>query len=265
MLTINTFHYILFFRLTEMYNVIGSEEALEKVIAQLKSRLQNFTDKEKLSNMYYNKMKTELGVKENELKLMENKINHVILKMENIKQKLCDNSKLRKLCNDIAKQKEKLQKELTDCMKVRYLYEDHADLVKREMSMKIKEKDVEIANHRKEIDRLTYVCVQNESVVKSLVEKLKKQTEYQESNQSESQKMFLHQKQKSSSLHDKLLEKNNENTTLKNEIAMLQVELEKSKSYQSKETLEKDRENTTLREEIAMLRVELEKGRPRMY
>lgn len=237
---------------------------MEKSILRLKDRVETFANKERISYTDFHNMKFQLEYKEQEQKIMENRLHHAIIKLENLKQKLFDNSKLRKLYYESRKQKEKLQKELTDCMKVRYLYEDHADLIKKEMNSKLKEKEAEMEKYRKEIEKLSKIYLQNECTGKLLKDKLKNLNQTQESKMNEAGRMYLHEKQKSATLQEKVLEKHNENVILKKDIAALKIELEKYQSANLQEkVIQKQRENVTLREEIAMLKVELEKIAPR--
>lgn len=249
----------------ECHNVLWYEDAMEKSIIQLKDRVENFANKEKAAYSDFHNMTSHLEFREREQKIMENRLHIAIIKLENLKHKIFENSRLKKLYYDCRKQKEKLQKELTDCMKVRYLYEDHADLIKKEMNNKLKEKEGEMDKYKKEIENLSKVCLQNECTVKLLKEKLKCKGQTLETKIIEAERMYVHEKQKSATLQDKVLETHNQNINLRNEITILTDELDEYRSANLQEKIiEKHQENVTLREEVAMLKVELEKIGPRM-
>lgn len=206
-------------------------------------------------------MKNQIEFKDRELKLMENRFRHAVTKMEQLREIILDNSKMKKLYFECIKQKEKLHKEITDCMKVRYLYEDRAELIKREMNNQLKKKECQIDKLHRDIGNISKTSVQNERLVKLLKDKLRAISEVKIN---ETRQKYLHEKQKSAALQEKVLEKHNENVILKQEMVTVQNRLEK---YQEEnfeaELSKKQRENVTLREEIAILKIELEKFQKR--
>lgn len=234
---------------------------MEKSVKELRKKVKTFIQKEINVHNSYLRLKSQLDTRECEQRILETKLQSTITKIVSLKAKINELSKMSSLYYESKKQRDRLQKELTDCMKVRYLYEDHADLIKREMNIKIKEKDAENEKYKKEIDNLSKICLQNESTLKSLREKLKSKSQMLETKVSETGKLYLHEKQKATSLQEKVLEKHNENVALKKEMDAMKTELSKYRAARLEEKLtEKQRENVMLREEVAILKVELEKA-----
>lgn len=223
---------------------------MKKSILRVRERVENFMYKDKVTN---DDLKSLLKFKEHDQRQMEKRLHLVVIKMETLKNKILDYSKFKKLYFVSRKEKERIQKELNDCLKVRYMYEDHAGSIKNEMNRKLKEKEDEIVKLNKSLNRLSNNAMEEENRNKQLKEKLK---QLQKKKFKEAERMYLQEKQKSNALHDKVLEKHNENISLKEDIAKLKKKL--GEKLEEKLT-EKNRENVTLREEIAMLKVELEK------
>lgn len=245
----------------EFPEVAKYEETVQKSVKELRKKIKAFVQKDTKVHESYNRLKSQLDYKECEQRILEGKLQSTIYKLGSLKLKINELMKMRSLYNESKKQRDRLQKELTDCMKVRYLYEDHADLIKREMNIKIKEKDAENEKYKKEIDSLSKICLQNETTLKGLREKLKCKSQILETKVNETGKMYVHEKQKAASLQEKVLEKHNENIALKKEMDALKTEVAKYRAARLEDKInEKQRENVMLREEVAILKVELEKA-----
>lgn len=243
----------------EGLNVAKHEEAMELTLIKLKNKVQNFVTKEK---RLYQDYKAKLEYKDCEQRILECRFKQAIIKLESLKHKIYQHSKMKSLYYDTKKQCDKLQKDLTDCMKVRYLYEDHADLIKREMNTKLKDKESEINKYKREIQRLASMCRQNEKTMADFRETLKCKTEDMKKKLNGKTMMYDQEKQKTTNLQEKLIETQNSLRDKKKEIQTMNMELEKYRlaKYEEKMT-EKQRENVMLREELAILKIELEKAR----
>lgn len=243
----------------EGLHIAKYEETMEVSLQNLRRKVHNFLNRQK---RVYHDYRAKLEFKECEQRILESRLNQAIIKLESLKQKILQQTKTKSLYYETKKQCDKLQKDLTDCMKVRYLYEDHADLIKREMNTKLNEKDSEIDKYKKETEKLTKICLQNEATLISFKTKLKSKSQLLESKLNETGKFYLQEKQKSASLQEKLLEKHNKMIAKKKEMETMKTELEKYRSAKYEQKIaEKQRENVMLREEVAILKVELEKAR----
>lgn len=253
-------------RLKECGRNGSCEQTVEKSLKELKERVKSFVKKEKQHYMIFKTFKSQLEYKESEEKILEKRLQQAISQLENVKHKLVETSTLRTVLSETQIEKEKLQKELTDCMKVRYLYEDHAELIKRELNSKLMEKEGEMEKLVDEIKLLTNKCNQYEHNEKLFREKYKEKTQHFDHKLKEIGKMYVIEKQKSTNLREKVLAEHNQNITLMRRIEELKEELEdnqKQKGIFEGKLADKHQENVILREEIAMLKVELEKYLPK--
>lgn len=227
---------------------------MKRSIAKLKRRVGILVVKAKRANYTMRQLKDE------EQKTLESRLFLAIRNLEKLKGKIVEHSKMKRLCYDIAKDKEKLQKELTDCMKVRYLYEDHAELIKKELYNKLKSKNDDLANYKNEVLKLSKICLQNQATIKFQKDQLERNMQEQQNSEEKTEKRYLNEKRKSLALQEKVIEKHNKYIALKKEVELLKKELEKSKNDKSEETFKKQhQEKIALREEIASLKVKLEK------
>lgn len=222
--------------------------------------MQNFVMREKQDYTHIKNMASRIEYKEYEQKFLESRLRNVISKLDFLKQKVLEATSLKSMLNDTKTEKEKLQKELADCMKVRYLYEDHADLIKRELNTKITEKEGEVEKYKKEAEKMSKMCEQLHNSGMVLKEKFKIKYQALENKYCDVGRLLGVEKEKSKSLQDKLLQEHSENAILKQYIQEIEKELGNYKKANLEDKLaEKRQENVMLREEIAILKIELEK------
>lgn len=229
----------------------------EQKIQKFRNCLDHFLIKNHINARKYASLQEELTEKQKEQELLMNCLNYVTSKLKELKIRLSKTAELKSLYESSCNERDLLSKELTDCIKIRYLYEDHAESIKREMGIKLSEKDLEIGRLTKELQKVAHICVGTEKDGNHL----KQKTIRLEQVLQKKTRLNAQDKEKISKLHANMLEKHNENVYLKKRLTDLKNNEDKILKFAELEEklLNKERENVTLREEIAMLKIELEK------